>query len=124
MRLLDLVEEEHGVRPPPDRFAQLAGLFVADVARRCSDESRNGVALLELAHVEPHHQTLVAEERLGECPGKLGLADAGRAEEEEAPVGPVRIGQSRARAPHGLSHCGDRLVLSDDPAVELLLQPH
>ena len=54
--------------------------------------------LLELAHVEADHRVLVAEQRLGQRPRQLGLADAGRAEEQERPDRPVRVGQARARA--------------------------
>ena len=38
VRLLDLVEQDHGVRAPPHGFRQLAALLVADVAGRCADE--------------------------------------------------------------------------------------
>ena len=58
--------------------------------------------LLELAHVEADHQVLVAEQRLGERPRELGLADAGRAEEEEAADRPVRVAEPGARAAHRL----------------------
>ena len=78
--------------------------------------------LLELAHVEADHHVLVAEERLGERPRELRLADAGRAEEQEAPVGPVRVGEPGAGAAHGLRDGLDRLVLADDALVQLLLE--
>ena len=38
VRLLDLVEQDHLVRPPPDRLGQLAALLVADVAGWRADE--------------------------------------------------------------------------------------
>jgi hypothetical protein len=82
------------------------------------------VPLLELAHVEADHQVLVAEQRLGEGPRELCLADPGRAEEEEAPVGPVRISEPGARAPHRLGDRRHRFFLADDPPVELLFKPH
>ena len=96
MRLLDLVEEEHRVRAPPDPLRELPRLLVADVPGRCADEPRDRVPLLELAHVEADHQLLAAEQDLGERAGQLGLADAGRAEEEEAPRRPVRVAETRA----------------------------
>ena len=68
---------EYGL--PAHRLGELAGLLVADVAGRGADQPRDGVALLELAHVEADHRVLVAEQRLGERAGELGLADAGRA---------------------------------------------
>ena len=54
------------------------------------------MAFLELAHVEADHQALVAEQRLGERAGELGLADAGRAEEEEAADRAPRVAQPGA----------------------------
>src|SRR5207248_613214 len=81
---VDLVEEDDGVRPPPHRLRGLPRLVVADVARRCADEPRDRVPLLELAHVEAKHQVLIAEEDLRERAGELRLPDASRPEEEEA----------------------------------------
>jgi hypothetical protein len=40
VRLLDLVEEDDGVRAPADCLGQLAALLVADVAGRGADEAR------------------------------------------------------------------------------------
>jgi len=51
------------------------------------------VPLLELAHVEADHQVLAPEEDLGERAGELGLADARRSEEQEAPDRPVRVAE-------------------------------
>ena len=79
--------------------------------------------LLVLAHVEPDHHVLVAEQGLGERPCELRLADAGRPEEEEAPERPLRVAEPGARAPDGLRHRGHRLVLSDDARMQLLLEP-
>ena len=123
VRLLDLVEEEHGIRVPADLLGELASLLVAHVAGRRADEARDGVALLELAHVEAHHQGLVAEERLREGTRELRLAHTGRPEEEEAADGPVRVAEPGARAAHGLRDGRDGLVLADDATVELLLEP-
>src|SRR5439155_20537204 len=40
VRLLDLVEQEHGVRPPPYCFGELSALLEPDVAGRRADEPR------------------------------------------------------------------------------------
>ena len=64
----------------------------------------------------------LAEQRLGQRPGQLGLADAGRAEEQEAADRPVRVAQPGAGAAHRLGDRRDRLVLADDPLVQVLLQ--
>ncbi len=91
VRLLDLVEEDDRVGAPPDRLGQLPAFLEADVAGRRADEPRDGVALLVLGHVEPDHRPLVVEHELGERAGELGLADAGRAEEDERADRAIRI---------------------------------
>ena len=121
MRLLDLVEQDDGVRAPADGLGELTGLVVADVSGRRADHPRHGVLLLVLRHVDADHRVLVVEQELGERARQLGLADAGRAEEDEAAERPVRILQSGARAADGVGHGDDRLVLADDALVEALL---
>ena len=64
---------------------------------------------------------LVVEQELGERAGQLGLADAGRAEEQERADRPARILEPGARAADRVGHGLDRLVLADDPLVEALL---
>ncbi len=114
VRLLDLVEEHDGVGPAPDRLGELPGLLVADVARRRADQPRHGVLLLVLRHVDPDHRLLVVEQELGERARQLGLADAGRAEEDEAAERPIRILEAGARPADRVRDGGDRLVLADD----------
>ena len=70
--------------PPPHRLGELAGLVVADVAGRRADQPRDRVLLLVLGHVDADHRVLVVEQELGQRPRQLGLADAGRAQEDEA----------------------------------------
>ena len=102
VRLLDLVEQHDGVGTAPDRFGQLAGLVVADISGRRADHPRHRVLLLVLGHVDPHHRLLVVEQELGQRARQLGLADAGRPEEQEAAERPVRILQPGARAADGV----------------------
>lgn len=102
---------------------KLVSLFVADVSGRRADEPGDRVLLLELAHVEPDHAVLGAEEQFGERLGEFGLAHAGGSQEEERANGAVRVTHARAVAAHGFGDRGDRLVLADDPGVHLLLQP-
>ena len=80
MRLLDLVEQQHGVRRLADRVDQQPALLVADVAGRRADQPRHRVLLHVLGHVEADE--LDAEDPR-ELARQLGLADAGRAGEQE-----------------------------------------
>src|SRR5256714_15370224 len=107
MRLLYLVEEEHGVGRALDALCELAALLVADVARRRADELRDRVLLHELAHVEAYHRALGAEEELGERACDLGFADARGPQEEERADGAVRVLQPGARAAEGASQRRD-----------------
>ena len=93
VRLLHLVEQHDRVRPATDRLRELAALVVADVARGSADEARHRVLLHVLAHVDADHRPLVVEQEVRERPRELGLADAGRAEEQERADRLVRVGQ-------------------------------
>ena len=110
------------VRPATHRLGQLAALLVADVAGRGADEARYGELLAVLAHVDADHRLLVVEEEVGERLGELGLADAGRAEEEEGAGGPVRIGDARTSAADGIGDGGDGRALADQPLADLALE--
>ena len=96
-------------------------LVVADVARRRADQPGDGVLLHVLAHVDAHHRLLVVEQELGQRPGQLGLAHAGRAQEDEAADGPVGVLQAGPRPPDGVGDRQDRLVLADHPLVQPVL---
>ena len=120
VRLLDLVEQDHLVGPPPHRLGQAAAFLIADIARRGADQPRDRVLLHVFRHVDAHHRALVVEQEFGERLGELGLADAGRPEEQERAHRPVRVLQPGACAAHGLRDRGDRLVLADDARLQRL----
>ena len=124
MRLLDLVEEQHGVRTPPHRLGELAAFLVAHVPGRRADEPGDRVPLLVLRHVEPDERPLVVEHELGERAGELGLADAGRPEKDEGADRAVRILEPGAGATEGVRHRLDRGILADDALMEALLHVH
>ena len=76
---------------------------------------------LVLGHVDAHHRLLVVEQEFGEGAGQLGLADAGRTEEQEAAERAVGILQPGARAADRVRDGVDGLVLADDALVQPLL---
>src|SRR5919106_836991 len=82
------------------------------------------MALLELAHVEADHQVLVPEESLRERARQLRLPDARWPEEEEAADRPVRVAEPCSRAADRLRDGGHRLLLADDPRVQVLFELH
>jgi len=122
VRLLDLVEQDHRVGLPAHLFGQLAALLVADVAGRGADHPRDGVLLHVLGHVDADHAVLVAEQRLAQRLAQLGLADAGRTQEDERADRPVRVLEPRARAAHRLRDGLDGLLLPDHAPVQYLLE--
>ena len=61
------------------------------------------------------------EHELGERAGQLGLADAGRAEEQERADRAVGVLQAGARAAQRVGDGLDGLVLADDALVQALL---
>ncbi len=121
--LLDLVEQHDGVGARSDRLGQLPALLVPDVPRRGPDQAGDGVALHVLAHVDADERPLGVEEERGERLCELGLAHAGRPDEQERPHRTVRVGQPGARAPNGFRDGRYRLVLAHHPLAELVLHP-
>ena len=124
VRLLDLVEQHHGVRPAAHGLGELAALLVADVAGRRADQPRHRVLLHVLAHVDADHRLLGVEQELRQRPGQLGLADAGGPEEQERADRAVGVLQAGARAAQRVGHGLHRLVLADHALVQALLHVH
>ncbi len=81
--LFDLVEEDDAVGLATDRLGELAALLVTDVTRRSAEQPGDVVFLLVFRHVDADHRPLVVEEELRQRPCQLGLADAGRSQEDE-----------------------------------------
>src|SRR5699024_579734 len=106
---------------PAYRLGQLTALVVSNVAGWGADEPCHAVLLAVLAHVDALQRSFVVEQELGERLGQLGLADAGRAEEQEGAGRTVGIGHPGPATTDRVgddTHC---LVLADNPSAELLL---
>ena len=122
MRLLDLVEQDHLIGPAAHRLGQHAAFLIADIARRRADQPGDRVLLHELAHVDAHHRGGIVEQELGERLGQLGLADAGRPEEQERAERPVRDPATRrARGGRRWTTARDRIGLADHALADRLL---
>ena len=83
MRFFHFVEQDHAVGLAPDRLGEIAAFFVADVTRRRPDESRDGMLLHELRHVDTNEVRFRIEQEFGERLAQLGLPHSGGAEEQE-----------------------------------------
>jgi len=116
----DFVEQDDAVRLAADGFAELAALFVSDVAGRCPDEAGHGVFFHVFAHVESDDGSFVVEEEFGEGFGEFGFSDAGGSEEHERADRAVFVLEAGAGAADGVGDGGDRLMLPDDAFHEAL----
>src|SRR5690606_37568363 len=96
-------------------------LFVADVAGRRTEESRHGVLLGELRHVELDECILVAEEELGKSLRQPGLSDTRGAGEDERAAGALRVLHTGTGTSDGPGERLDGLFLTDHPLVKLVL---
>ena len=61
MRLLYLVQKQHRVRAAADLFCELSCLLVANIAWRCTNQTTDGVTLLERTERRLHAQNIEVE---------------------------------------------------------------
>jgi hypothetical protein len=123
VRLLDLVEQHHRERLAPHLLGQLAAFLVTDVSRRGAEQSRRGESVVELAHVDLDERVVVTEQEVGQRLGQLGLTDTGRTGEDERTGRALRVLQPGTGTTDGLRHGTHRVLLPDDPLVQLIFHP-
>ena len=117
-----LIEQHHAVRFAAHSLGQLTALFITDISRRRADQTADAELLHIFGHIDTHHVALVVKQSLCQRLGKLGLADACGAKEQEAADGAVGVGDTGAAAQDSLAHLGHGLVLTDDPLVQHIVQ--
>src|SRR5512138_3709227 len=101
MRLLDLVEQQHGVGSTTNGFGEKPSLLAIGVPRGRAYQALRHVALHELAHVEARERLFVIEQELGHGFGQFGLTDAARTEHQKAANRTLLIAQPNAAAAYG-----------------------
>ena len=119
---LHFVEQNHRVRLATHLFGELATFFVPDVTGRRADQTRHGVLLHVLGHVQVDHVLGVTEHEFREGLGEQGLTHTGRSDEEERAHGAVRIFETRTTLADGLGHRGHGVVLADHLAVQFVFE--
>ncbi len=62
--LLDLIEEDNGIRLSANRLRELTTFFIAYIARGCPDESGHRVFLHVFRHINSDHVVLIIKKRL------------------------------------------------------------
>ncbi len=120
MGLFHLVEQHDGVRPVAHGVGELPAALIADITRRRADQAVDGVLLLVFAHVQGDRGLFAAEQELGQRLGQLCLAHAGRPQEQERADWPARVLQADAGRLDRPADGQHRLLLADDPLVEVL----
>ena len=123
VRLFDLIKKYYAVRSAAHLFRQLTALVIADIAGRRADKPRDCVLLHIFGHIEPYHRVLVAEKRRSERLAYFRFADSRRAEKDERARRTLWVFKSDSAAPYRPCDRGDRLILADYSAVQLILEP-
>ena len=119
VRFFDFIEQQHGVRLLGDSFRQQTALVVAHIAGRRANQAADRMALHVLRHVEADQ---VHTQNVGQLLGCLGLAHACRAAEQEGANRLVWLAQAGARHLDGRGQHFQRLVLTENHALEVTLQ--
>ena len=116
--LLELVYEDDAGFAGLDFQGELA-LFAADVAARASDERVEGVFAAVVAEVDLR-EGLARGEQIAEDAGRLGLADAGRAEQEHGQYRLLADGVEQPEDSDLLAKLLFERSLADEVAVEVV----
>ena len=119
MGLLHFIEKQHRIGPATHGLRELPPFLVTDVARRSTDQPGHGVPLHELAHVEANQRLLFIKQRPRQRLRQLGLADAGRPQEQEGTHRSTGILHAGPGPADGSSNGGHRLALTNHPFSEM-----
>ena len=119
MRFLDFVEQDHGVRVFGDRIGEQSTLVEADITRRGADQSRYGVPLHVLGHIEANQFQPQNRRQLA---GDFGLTDPGGAGEQKRADGLVATAQTGAGHLDRRGQLRHRFVLAEHDQLEVALQ--
>ena len=121
VRFFDFIQEDNTVRTPTNRLRQRTSLFIADVARRCTDESTHSVPFHIFAHIETNHRRVIIKEDFGKCLTEFGLTHPGRPEEQKRADRSIGVLQSTSTPPYGVRNRLDSFILSHHALVESIL---
>ena len=114
--LLELVEQQHRERLLAHPRGEQALFSAAAVA--AADQPAGAARRAKLAHVKARQAIAAAEEELRQRLGQLGLADAGRADEQERGERLPGARQPCLDRRHRIDRQLDRVRLADDPLGE------
>src|ERR1044072_8258663 len=119
VRLLNLVQHQHGVRSLVHGISQQTALVEPDIPRGRSDEARDSMAFRILAHVVAKK---FDAERLGELLGEFSLTDSSRSREKKRAHGFFRLPEAGSRELDGPDDLLDRVVLPEDDRLQFFFK--
>ena len=122
VRLFDLVKQNDGIRSAAHGFGQLAALLVAHISGRRADQTRHGELLHILRHIDAHQILFIVKQRLCQRLGKLCLADARGAKEQERAERPVRVLNACSASLDSLRDDAHGLILADNTLVQRIFE--
>ncbi len=117
MGFFNLVQQYHRIGTAPDFFRELAAFFVADIARRRTQNPRHGVLFHIFGHIQPHQRVFIVKQKSGQRFGGFGLAHAGGPQEHKRSQRPAFLGNTRAGAADRVGNRANRRLLPDHPAL-------
>ena len=100
------------------RFCQLAAFIIPHIAGRGADQAGHRVLLHVFAHVNADHVLHIVKQHFRQRLGQLGLAYAGRSQEDEGADGTVGVLDARTGTDHSIRHGFHRFILADDMLME------
>ena len=122
MGLFDFIEEDDAVRTTTDGFRELAPFIIADISRRSPDQTGYGMLFHVFRHIDADDVAFVIEEGFRQGLGQFGLADTGRAEEDEGTNRTVRVFDTGTGTDDGIADDADGIVLADDPFMQRFVE--
>ena len=122
MCLFHFIEQDDGVRIAAYGLGQLTALIISDISRRSADQTSHAVLFHIFAHIDAHDMGLTVKQLFSQCLGHLGLAYAGRTQEQKAADRAILILDLRLAAQDGVCNQLQRLILTDDPLSQRILQ--
>ncbi|RMS47893.1 hypothetical protein ALP64_201022 [Pseudomonas syringae pv. actinidiae] len=118
----DFVEQHHGIGLASHGFGKHSAGAVADVAGRRAFELADGVGFLVFGKVDADQVALAAVQGVGQGVGGFGLANAGRAGQQEHTDRFLWVGQPCAVGLQALGDGVERGFLAHDPLAHALRQ--
>ena len=122
MCLFYLIKKNNRVWFSSDGFGKLTALFISYVSWRRSNQTRYGIFLHILTHINTNHVLFVIKQACGKCFRKFCLTYTSRSEEHKGTDWLCRIFNSCFRTDNGFSNLFHTFILTDNSFMEFLIK--